>query len=134
MSKDMPAWFNRAMGGRCDRPARAEGGRTPQWTGEGDSGKPMKEKSSDLNKDASSAAGDSVLHGGLALASGLGAALGRGKIRGVGALGALANGAATSMAINRSRRLSDEAKEASKAGDEAEGRAKGGTVKKRSKR
>ncbi len=32
--KDHPAWLHRAMGGRCDRPARAEGGRSPKNPGE----------------------------------------------------------------------------------------------------
>ncbi len=32
--KEHPAWLHRAMGGRCDRPARAEGGRSPKNPGE----------------------------------------------------------------------------------------------------
>ncbi len=105
-----------------ERLKKADGG----WTGEGDSGKAKKEESAAKTKQSLDAVGDSIFHGGLGVASGLDAALARGKLRALGAAGALVNGAVAKMGVDRSVRLSNEAKAANKEGDEAEGRKSGG--------
>ncbi len=114
--KDHPAWLHKAM---------AEGG----WVGEGDSGRPQKEKSAELRDEAKTASN---------VAKGLGAAslgsfgamvksrsLPRALAAGYGAMG---TGAATLAASGRSLLKHSQADEADKEADKAEGRKSGGKV------
>lgn len=122
-----------AHGGKV-RVQRQAGGRA-DWQGEGDSGKPMKEKSAALQseadrlgKDWKSDLGSAAMTTGLGLMGPKMRAMGpAGKalktgVVGTGILGGIATGLAK-MAGNGKRAQADEA---SKAGDEAEGRQIGG--------
>lgn len=142
-----PGMPMRARGGRIANLGKyAHGGRVKRadggWTGEGDSGKPMKEKAADLRSRAEeneSGAKKSLGFGAAGTAVG---ATGP-KFRQMGMLGkslkggTLAGAAANlGMAGLQKLKAMDErssADKADKAGDEAEGRKKGGAVSKYAK-
>ncbi len=127
--KEHPAWLHRAMGGRCDRPARAEGGVAKQYAfGEGDSGKDKKTEVQALrdSSDAKARVGKALVPAGI-----VGALLGRKSIKAVpAALTAASTGivALKDADDDRKRALALNAE-----ADKDEGKARGGRAKKRSK-
>lgn len=117
MGNKMPGWFNRECGGRV---GKADGG----WTGEGDSGKRLREKADEADREAKG-----ELTKGYAKAA-LGAAMTGfsktkvGKL--IGALPLAAGGADALTGLERSTA----ARRGYEAADKAEGRKRGGKVKK----
>lgn len=130
MSKKMPAWFNRECGGRV--PGRKDGGVEPQWQGEGDSGKALKEKSAALD-DQSTTAGNAAKGLGAASLAGFGTMV---KSRSIpralaGAYTALGAGAGAAGMGARAAIKRQQAAAADKEADKAEGKKRGGKVKKK---
>lgn len=135
----------RASGGRIGNLGKyAHGGKVKRadggWTGEGDSGKAKKEESADLNKkssDAASAAKSDAASG--AMSAGARLAMAgpgpAGKIyKGLKLANTLFAGSSGASALGNAARattLGKEAASANKAGDEAEGKKKGGAVKRK---
>lgn len=123
-----PAWLGKAM--------QSGGG---AWAGEGDSGKAMKEKSADLRSNSARLGTESKKEGagqgatmGLGAAGMLGARSKIGKLVGAGIAAAGAGNLPSSVkkAVD-SDRMRKDAAEANKAGDEAEGRKRGGRASKK---
>lgn len=116
---------------RLDRPGRARGGRVCKadggWTGEGDSGKPMKEKAAEERAKGLADGSKGILPFALGPTVAMGS-LGPGKGRFIAkALGTLAGArGAGKLAQGYSHEL--ESKRLSREGDEAEGRKSGGRV------
>ena len=124
--KGHPTWLGKAM---------HRGGRSPQWQGEGDRGKALKEKAASYRKD-DSLAGKAVGSGamtGLGIAGAIGARSKVGKLIGAGLAALGAKGAGETIGEARedtaARRNADAAY---KAGEEAEGRKRGGRAKRKS--